>query len=92
MDLCVVVHIKSSYDSWKKEFDNDLSGRSSWLDEDRTLIGKVDEKTAMVQLFNVDMEKMKSVLNDPKSAAKAMEKHVSKREFYTITGMKTPGS
>ncbi|MAV61606.1 MAG: hypothetical protein CMQ83_04545 [Gammaproteobacteria bacterium] len=88
MDLCVVVHIKSSYDSWKAEFDNDLSGRSSWLDEERTTVGKVDDNTAIVQLFNVDMEKMKSVLNDSESAAKIMEEHVLKREFYSMAEMK----
>ena len=92
MDLCVVVHIKSSYDSWKALFDDDLSGRSSWLDEDRTRVGKVDDNTAMVQLFNVDMEKMKSVLNDSESAAKVMEEHVLKREFYTMAVMQTEGS
>ena len=49
MDLCIVVHIKSTYDSWKAIFDKDPGGRNSFVDENRTRVGKVDDNMAMVQ-------------------------------------------
>ena len=55
--------------------------------------GKVDDKMAMVQLFNVDMPKMAKIMNDPNSPVKAiMEEHVLKHEIYTITEMVPSGS
>ena len=47
----------------------------------------------MVQLFNVDMQKMSEVLNDPNSpAAEAMAAHVEKREIYKVEQMTPPGA
>ncbi len=48
MDLCIVVHIKSTYDSWKAIFDEDPGRRNSFVDESRTRVGKVDDKTCTV--------------------------------------------
>ena len=93
MDICIVVHIKSTYDSWKAIFDKDPGGRNSFVDENRTRVGKVDDNMAMVQLFDVDMPKMAKMMNDPNSPVKEiMEEHVVKQEIYTITKMAPPGS
>ena len=93
MDLCIVVHIKSTYDSWKTIFDKDPGDRNSFVDENRTRVGKVDDNMAMVQLFDVDMPKMAKMMNDPNSPVKEiMEEHVLKQEIYTITKMTPPGS
>ena len=93
MDLCIVVHIKSTYDNWKAIFDKDPGGRNSFVDENRTRVGKVDDNMAMVQLFDVDMQKMAKMMNDSNSPVKAiMEEHVLKQEIYTITKMTPPGS
>ena len=52
----------------------------------------MDDKTAMVQLFDVDMQKMSAVLNDPNSEVNtSMEDHVEKREMYKIEAMSPPG-
>jgi len=91
MDLLVVVHIKSSYDNWKAVFDADPAGRGKFADETRTRVGKVDEKTAMVQLFDVDMQKMSKMINDPDSpAADVMEEHIVKRDIYKVEQMTPP--
>ena len=93
MDLCIVVHIKSTYDSWKAIFDEDPGGRNSFVDESRTRVGKVDDNMAMVQFFNVDMPKMAKMMNDPNSPAQAIiQEHVLKHEIYTITEMVPQGS
>jgi len=93
MDLLVVVHITSSYDSWKEIFDSNPADRAAFADDDRTRVAKVDDNTAMVQLFNVDMQKMSEVLNDPNSpAAETMAAHVEKREIYKVEQMTPPGA
>ena len=65
MDLCIVVHIKSTYDKWKAIFDEDPGDRNSFVDETRTRVGKVDDNLAMVQLFDVDMPKICLLYTSP---------------------------
>ena len=55
MDLLIIVHIKSSFDSWKAVFNADPGDRKDFADETRMQVGKLDDKTAMVQLLDVDM-------------------------------------
>ena len=91
MDLLVVVHIKSSYDSWKAVFDADPAGREEFADDTRTRVAKVDDNTAMVQLFDVDMQKMSEILNDPNSpVADVMADHIEKRDVYKVEQMSPP--
>jgi len=91
MDLLIVVHIKSSYDGWKTVFDADPAGREEFADDMRTRVAKVDDNTAMVQLFDVDMQKMSKILNDANSsAADVMAEHVAKRDLYKVEQMSPP--
>ena len=91
MDLLVVVHIKSSYDSWKAVFDADTAGREEFADDTRTRVAKVDDNTAMVQLFDVDMQKMSEIINDPNSpVADVMAEHIEKRDLYKVEQMSPP--
>ena len=91
MDLLVVVHIKSSYDSWKTVFDAAPAGREEFADDTRTRVAKVDDNTAMVQLFDVDMQKMSKILNDPNSpVADVMADHIEKRDLYKVEQMSPP--
>ena len=91
MDLLVVVHIKSSYDSWKAFFDADPAGREEFADDTRTRVAKVDDNTAMVQLFDVDMQKMSEMINDPNSpVADVMAEHIEKRDLYKVEQMSPP--
>ena len=91
MDLLVVVHITSSYESWKEVFDSNPADRAAFADDDRTRVAKVDDNTAMVQLFNVDMQKMSKIINNPNSpAADLMAEHVEKRDLYKVEQMSPP--
>ena len=91
MDLLIVVHIKSSYDGWKAVFDADPAGREEFADDTRTRVAKVDDNTAMVQLFDVDMQKMSEMINDPNSpVADVMADHVEKRDVYKVEQMSPP--
>ena len=47
----------------------------------------------MVQLFDVDMQKMSKVLNNPNStAAEVMAEHVVSREIYKVEKMTPPSA
>ena len=91
MDLLIIVHIKSSYEAWKAIFNSNPATREEFADESRTRVAKADDNTAMVQLFDVDMQKMSEILNDPNSpAADAMDEHVEKRDLYKVEQMSPP--
>ena len=93
MDLLIIVNIKSSYDSWKAIFDSNPAERQEFADETRTRVAKADDNTAMVQLFDVDMQKMSKVLNNPNStAAEVMAEHVVSREIYKVEKMNPPSA
>ena len=65
MDIHLIIKLKSSYDAWHKMFANHLDVRSKICDESRTLVGKADESTALVTLFNVDVNAMAVMMADP---------------------------
>ena len=44
----ILVHIKSDYDSWKAIFDADAENSAKLGDDSRILVGKVDDKKAIV--------------------------------------------
>ena len=93
MELLIIVHIKSSYDNWKAVFDADPGNRKGFADESRTRVGKVDENTAMVQLFDVDMKKMSQIINNPNSPeADIMAEHIISREIYKVEKMTPPSA
>ena len=93
MDLLIIVHIKSSYEAWKAIFNSNPATREEFADESRTRVAKADDNTAMVQLFDVDMEKMSNILNNPNSTtAEAMDDHVVSRELYKVEKMTPPGA
>jgi len=91
MDILIVVHIKTNFDAWKEVFDSDPGGRVNFVDESRTRLGKVDDQTAMVQLFDVDMEQMGKAMNDPNSpAAPLIAEHVVRHDVYKVESMAPP--
>ncbi|MED5407035.1 MAG: hypothetical protein VYD25_04765 [Pseudomonadota bacterium] len=90
MDLMITAHIKSSYEEWKGLFDADAGPRGDLCDEARTMVGKVDERTAIIALFDVDMAALGQRLNDPEFQ-KMTEPYVDRHDVYTIEPMAPPG-
>ena len=79
MDVHIIVKLKSSYEDWHEIFAGDGERRSAMCDETRTLVGQASEKTALVTLFNVDMEAMGAMMADPdfqKMAEDYVEEHI----------------
>ena len=56
MNTLIIVKIKNTtYDDWKKKFDSDAEVQSQMMKN--TIVGKVDDKTAMIstEVFNPEM-------------------------------------
>ena len=58
MDVHVIVKLKSSYQDWHNLFLKDADNRSNICDESRTLVGQVNESTAVITLFEVNKAAM----------------------------------
>ena len=86
MDIHVIVKLKSSYEEWHELFINDVENRSNICDESLTLVGKADDETALITLFNVDMAAMGAMMEDPEFQ-KLTEDYVKEHIPYSITAL-----
>lgn len=82
MNLMITAHLKQSFENWKKLFDND-SARAGFCDESKTMVGKVDDKTALIALFGVDQAKMNARMSSPEFAD-LVKDYVAKHDAYTL--------
>jgi hypothetical protein len=89
MDIHLIVKLKSSYEAWHELFINDAEKRSTICDDSRTLVGKANDKTALVTFFNVDMAAMGAMMEDPEFH-KLMENYVEEHIPFSITPLKPP--
>ena len=85
MNLMITAHLKQSFDNWKELFDND-GARAEFCDESRTMVGKVDDRTALIVLFGVDQAKMNARLASPEFA-ELVENYVVRHDIYTLGEM-----
>ena len=89
MDLHLIVKLKSSYEAWHELFVNDVDNRSKICNDSKTLVGKADDSTALVTLFDVDMAAMGAMMADPefvKMNAKLVEEIIP----HSITPLTPP--
>ncbi len=84
MDIHIIVKLKSSYEAWHELFANDADNRSKICEESKTLVGKADDSTALVTLFDVDMEALGAMMTDPEFQ-KLIEDYVEEHIPYSIT-------
>ena len=89
MNVHVVVKLKSSYEAWHTLFVNDAENRTQIYDESKTLVGKADNTTALVTLFDVDMEAMGEMMSDPEFH-KMIENHVEEHIPFTLSPIQPP--
>jgi hypothetical protein len=52
----------SDYSAWKKDFDSHKE-RAAVCDETKTTVGKIDDKSCMVMLYDVDMAGMQQLMS-----------------------------
>jgi len=86
MDVHIIVKLKSSYEDWHKLFLNDKDNRKKLCNESRTLVGKANDKTAVVTLFDVDEIAMKEMMENP-DFQKMVEPYVEEHIPFALTPM-----
>ena len=89
MDVHIIAKLKSSYESWYQLFVNDADRRSQVCDERRTLVAKANETTAVITVFDVDMEAMGAMMTDPEFQ-KMIEPYVEGHFTYSLTPLGPP--
>ena len=62
MNMNLVIKVSfNNYDEWRASFDNHAE-RASVCDESRTTVGKIDDQSCIVMLYNVDMAGMQNLM------------------------------
>ena len=83
MNTLILVKISNvTFDEWKKKFDSDSEAHSKMMRN--TLVGKVDEKTAMISTEIFDQEMVGQFMTSDEF--KKMEKELGlSHEVYQLT-------
>ena len=84
MDVNVIVKIKSSYSAWVNIFDNDDENRGKICDDSKTLCGRVDDKTALINFYDVDMEGMKSLMGSDFLIELSKKMNIKNNEMHSF--------
>ena len=87
--MIVVKMKKTNFSEWKKLFDGDAENRANFARD--TLVGKVDENTAVVTADIFDPEGMKQALSDHEMD-KRLEEMGVERTMYMLQPAPVPGS
>ena len=79
--MLVVKMTKSNYTEWKKLFDEDAEKQEKFMKD--TLVGKIDENTAVVTADIFDPEGMQTHISDPEQS-KIFEKMGIEHTIYIL--------
>ena len=83
MNTLILVKISNvTYDEWKKKFDSDSEAHSKMMRN--TLVGKVDEKTAMISTEIFDQEMVGQFMSSDEFKKMEQELGLS-HEVYKLT-------
>ena len=87
--MLVVKMTKSNYTEWKKIFDEDAEKQKKFMKD--TLVGKIDENTAIVTADIFDPEGMQTHISDPEQS-KIFEEMGIEHTVYMLQPAPVPGS
>ena len=87
--MIVVKMINSNYTEWKKLFDEDAEKQEKFMKD--TLVGKIDENTAVVTADIFDPEGMQTHISDPEQS-KIFEEMGIEHTIYMLQPAPVPSS
>ena len=87
--MLVVKMTKSNYTEWKKLFDEDAEKQEKFMKD--TLVGKIDENTAIVTADIFDPEGMQTHISDP-DQSKIFEEMGIEHTIYMLQPAPVPSS
>ena len=73
----------ANYDEWKKTFDNHTE-RATVCDESKTTIGKVNDTSCIVMLYDVDMQRMQELMNSEFMITVTKEQQIVNEEMHSF--------
>jgi hypothetical protein len=74
----------ANYVEWKEAFDNHAE-RATVCDESRTTVGKVDDTSCIVMLYDVDMEGMQEIMGSEFMITLSKEMQIVNEEMHSFT-------
>ena len=74
----------ANYDEWKETFDKHAE-RATVCDESRTTVGKVNDKSCIVLLYDVDMQRMQELMGSEFMIKLSKEMQIVNEEIHSFT-------
>lgn len=88
MNLTIIVRMeKATFDAWHAVFTGDAEAQAAFMRN--TMVGRVDDHTAIVSTEVTDMAVMGAFMSDPRMAAMEAEMGLS-HEVYTMAPLGPP--
>ena len=85
INMNVILKISmANYVEWKKVFDNHAE-RATICDESRTTVGKVDDTSCIVMLYDVDMPGMQEIMGSEFMISLSNEMQIVNEEMHSFT-------
>ena len=83
MNVIVKVSM-ANYDQWKESFDNHTE-RATICDESKTTVGKVNDTSCIVMLYDVDMQGMQELMGSEFMITLSKEMQIINEEMHSFS-------
>ena len=83
MNVIVKVSM-ANYDEWKEAFDNHAE-RATICDESKTTVGKINDTSCIVMLYDVDMQGMKELMGSEFMIRLSEEMQIVNEEMHSFS-------
>ena len=82
MNVIVKVSM-ANYNEWKEAFDNHAE-RATICDESKTTVGKINDTSCIVMLYDVDMQGMQELMGSEFMITLSKEMHIVNEEMHSF--------
>ena len=86
MNVIVKVSM-ANYDEWKEAFDNHAE-RATICDESKTTVGKINDTSCIVMLYDVDMQGMQELMGSEFMITLSKEMQIINEEMHSFSPLK----
>ena len=83
MNVIVKVSM-ANYDEWKEAFDNHAE-RATICDESKTTVGKINDTSCIVMLYDVDMQGMQELMGSEFMIRLSEEMQINNEEMHSFS-------
>ena len=83
MNVIVKVSM-ANFDEWKEAFDNHAE-RATICDESKTTVGKINDTSCIVMLYDVDMQGMQELMGSEFMIKLSKEMQIINEEMYSFS-------